>query len=470
MRRAALALALAVAACGRSRAPAARPDARPAPQAQASATPATDRTGQLAAEARTLLTTWAAARAFPDVAALYGEGFTATVREGATVVTLDRARFLERAATTFAAAGEREVSEVVVAPARGAAVVRFTYRDGRGDAERLRWVVARERGALRILAEERARTVAEEALGLALGAPAFFALPGENAAIAFVAAAGGQQARGQVVSLGVDDPFVAFRPYATEPAELAGWIGRNVTVVERTRTCPGRVRRAGLARVATLPVSVLDAWEARGPDAGPAPASPGERANDAWSLADGTFHVLLVESACDAPVAVSASETVEVQVPRVPTDVERRALHAAFSRTARFAAREQAYATFASAPGHADREPVPRQRARWEAEASVVVFEAGTRRSAVVVHNAEGCGGFDVGAFAPFTLGARPVEVREAAPLGDRVSIMGVFDVGGDGTLEAVFRRDVGGYGVATLTPTSRAFRTLDFTFLASRC
>lgn len=312
-------------------------------------------------------------------------------------------------------------------------------------------------------------------LDAALTVGTFVALPVGGGAVAILAPADPNQATGEPEMLSRADPYVTVRQTTpAAPASLTALRGREVTVIERARTCTGRVELTRIARLVVPHFGMVQRWN--GDDAGMrvAPASPSERAKEAWSLGTTAYYAAVIASDCHQPVAVSFAPRDAVQsfVPREPTASERTALGRAFERTSRFAALERTYREFlaGSLPEEAHPAP-PLQRASWAEARSTVVFTHGPRTVASVVHNSEGCGGFDGSAWATFELGERaPVEHRLRSPIDNYVSVVAVFDVDGDGTLEAILRQGLASLALVRLTPAVSMIRSVEVDYLDCAC
>lgn len=475
---------LAVSACSDSR-PAEAPPAPPrttAPTGTPTPVGAADEARASAeTSARELLDRWLVAQNagdFEAYSALYASRFTGVKRTPDRTVAFDRDGWMRDRRRMFGRPMTVAVSDVAIRATSSMVSILFTQRFASGrysDEGQKRISLVREEGRWVIATEE---MLASSRLGeaeAALTVGTFVAVPAGEGALAIVAPAHENEATGTPVLLSSEEPFVVVRETTSAiPASVAALQGREVTVVERDRTCTGRVSNVRIARLVVPHFGMVQRWN--GDDGGMAvrPASESERAAEAWALGTTSYYAAVVASECRHPVAVTFAprETVQSFAPRVPTLAERSALRRAFERTSRFAALERSYVDYRTewTPDEAPPAP-PAQRAAWAEAASTVVFEREGRAVATVVHNSEGCGGFDASAWASFELGARgPVEHRVRGSIGDYVSVVAVFDVEGDGALEAVIRRGLASYALVRLTPAASVIRAVEVDYLDCAC
>lgn len=479
------ALLIAACACGPSgeSAEAPRPSTearRPpsTPEAPAAAAPRADATE---AEARALVDRWVRSQNagdFDTYAQLYASRFTGVKRTPERTVAFDRPGWMRDRRRMFARPMSVSVSDLVVHPTSSTVDVRFVQRWSSGsyaDEGQKRLSLTREAGQLRIATEEMLAATRLGELDAALTVGTFVALPSSLGPLAVLAPAHENEAEGAPTLVASEEPYVIVRDAASSvPPAFAGLVGREVTVIERARVCAGRVAGARLARLVVPHFGMVQRWN--GDDAGTRvpPASPAERAAEAWELGSRTYYALAITSDCDQPVAVrlGAPQTVPAYAPRVPTPRERSSLRGAFERTSRFAALERAYAQYVDEGEPDELHPAPpAQRAAWAAADPIVVFTHGDRSVASIVHNSEGCGGFDVSAWAGFELGAgTPRELRAEASIGDYVSVVAVFDADGDGNLEAIIRQGLASWALVRFAPTASPVRSIEVDYLDCPC
>lgn len=421
------------------------------------------------AEVRAAFEAWLGAQNRGDFAAyepLYAERFQGVRRNAERTRSFDRRGWLEDRRRMFRRPMTVAATEVVVHTAASGAEVEFVQRWSSGTyadegPKRIRFV--REGGALKIAVEEMlaARALDDVAASLAIGT--FVALPSDRGPIAFLAGAPAETPTGSPRLLGAGDPMLvaAGRP-ETFPAAIRALVGREVTVVERRRSCPGTITAVDLVAAIVPHFGMVQQWNGDedgdgSPDRAVVPAE--QRAAEAWALESTASYAAIVRSECREPVAVSfvPRDSLSVYVPRVPDAGERTTLERAFERTRRFRDREAEYATYvAGLETPVDSPSPPGQREAWRRDASIVVFAHEARTVASVVQNSEGCGGFDVSGWAGFELTNRgATELPEPTTIGDYVSIMSVFDAGNDGTLEAIVRWDLASYAVIRFAPTA---------------
>jgi hypothetical protein len=349
--------------------------------------------------------------------------------------------------------------------------VSFTQRWASGtysDEGPKRIALVREDGVLKIAVEEMLAATRLDELDTALTIGTFVALPTSSGAVALLAPADAELASGPEVALENDESFVVARQVgASAPPSLLALVGREVTVIERAATCTGRIESVHIARVVVPHFGTVENWSVEHYTAA-------ERAREVWSMGSYAYYAARVSSDCHRPVAMTFSPRATVQsfTPREPTSSERAALAGAFERTPRFAALERSYADYVGEIGaDADHPNAPAQRGLWRASHSTVVFELGARRVGTVVHNSEGCSDFGGSSWASFELGATgaPAEHRSSG-LDDYVSVVAVFDVEGDGSLEAIIRRGMSSWGYIRLAPTPARIRTIDVDYLDCGC
>lgn len=470
--------------CGRT-SPAPRP-ATPPPQttppsevarAEPEAAPAIPE-----ADIRALLGAWTESQNrgdFQAYSALYAERFQGVRRNSDRTRSFDRAGWMKDRERMFRRPIVVAASDVVVNSTQRTADVRFTQRWSSGsyaDEGPKRLVLVREGTALKISVEEMLAAQRLDDVDAALTLGTFVSLPTVDGPIAILAEAPASAATGAPRLVTREDPYVVTKAASeTIPASVRALVGRTVTVIERGRACEGRIDAIVVASLVVPHFGTVAEWNGEGESGATTPLTPAARAASAWSLATTHFYAATMRSTCTQPVAMTFAATpgVTVFTPREPRTDERPSLERAFERTRRFLDREAAYATYVSELGEEagdDAPAPPTQRGVWRRNASVVVFESGPRRVATVVHNAQGCGQFDVSAWAGFELGATPVELLEPTAIGDYVSVMAVFDVDGDGALEAIVRRDLASYGLVRLTPTTSLLRRVNVDYLDCPC
>jgi len=430
------------------------------------------------ADVRAIFDSWLSAQNRGDFDAyepLYASRFQGVRRNDDRSRAFDRVGWLDDRRRMFRRPIVVSASDVRIRTSATTADVTFTQHWSSGtysDEGPKRLLLVRERGALKIAVEEMlaARRLGDLDAALALGT--FVALPTRRGPVAIVADAPESDATGAPELLTDEDPYIVAKDAGTSiPASVTALVGRTVSVIERGRACEGTITGVRIVRLVIPHFGVVATWSG---EEGTPPAPPAQRALEAWNLGTSTYYAATVRSTCTNVVAVSLAATANVDVfaPRVPTSDERATLETSFERTRRFGAREAAYRAYVADADPASALPAPPgEREAWRRDASVVAFESGPRRVAAVVHNAEGCGGFDVSAWAGFELtGSNARELPEAVPIGDYVSVMAVFDVDRDGTLEAIVRRDLASYGIIRFAPGTSLLRRVDVDYLDCPC
>ncbi len=283
------------------------------------------------------------------------------------------------------------------------------------------------------------------ALDEALRSGTFVAFERElSGAIAVLAEASLEDATGAPSIVRTLDPLIVVEDASpTSPEALTGLANRSVTVIANGRTCAGTIRSVHAVRLIVPHFGARLAW--RGDDQDettidtPLPAA--DVASQAWGMGTRVFYAASVDTVCGGAYAVSlvATERTVAFRHRVPATSERRDLDRAFSG--------------------------PR-------DSTFLMYEHDSRRIAAASYAGEPCSESGASpAFAMFEFaGASPTAIREAAPIGADASAIGVFDIEGDGRLEAVVQRANMSYSLVELTPEARPLRTIEADYLDCGC
>lgn len=432
------------------------------------------------AEASEVLSQWLTAQNSGNFAAyssLYASRFSGIKRTQTRTSAYDRAGWMRDRQRMFRQPMTVTASNVHVQTTSANADIAFTQlwsSAGYSDEGPKRISLVRENGALRIATEEMLASAPLGELDAALSGGTFISVPAEGGALMLIAHAAATEATGAPRLYSTDEPYVVVKESAPSvPANFRALEGREVTVVERGRTCVGRITGARIARVIVPHFSVAQAWNGEGDEPSrPMPAAA--RAAEAWAMGTYTYYAALVATECHAPVAVSFEPIANVQsfTPREPTAAERATIRQAFEGTARFATLENAYRAYITESGVDEDHPAaPAQRPLWAAADPTVVFSHGDRRIATVVHNSESCAGFASAGWASFELeGTAALEHPEPVVIADYISVVAVFDNEGDGNLEAIVRQGLASWALIRIAPSVGRMRMIEVDYLDCPC
>ncbi|MFO0694102.1 MAG: DUF4440 domain-containing protein [Polyangiales bacterium] len=448
------------AACGPSRDERPRPATRPSTAAPAAAAPAPAASPSQAladAEVNALLDAWLAAQNrgdFEAYQALYAQRFHGVRRTRERVVALDRKGWLADRRRMFERPMVVSLDQVRIAKSSTSAVVDVvqTWSSARfADTGPKRFLVVREGGALRIAQEEMLASRPASAATELASRGLFPVIVGTNAKVALLGRASGdagKEAPGLVTAANAV-PVAVARDATNVPESLASLEGSSVRVVGASSVCDGRLGRVRLVRALVPHFGTVNHWLGQGDFEGEPAMRPAAVAREAWELGTVTYYAAELTSACEGVVAVpSRGGAPVVFAPSEPDARTATSILDALASSPEGARIDHAFAELRQELGdEAEESEIPSgvrglSRDRLELQS----FGAPARLFAAKLVP-DGCGQMDpVEGLAFFDARADGLRFTDRGSIPERARVVAVFDLEGDGVLEAYLEDVIGGF------------------------
>lgn len=460
--RAAAIVLLFATACGSRRDEAPRPASAPAPRPAAPATaPAGAGTSAARAiedaEVNGLLDAWLAAQNrgdFEAYQALYAQRFHGVRRTRERVVALDRKGWMADRRRMFERPMVVSVDQVTIAKGSTSAIVDVvqSWSSARfADTGPKRFLVVREGGALRIAQEEMLASRPASATTELASRGLFPVIAGPTQKVALLGRASGDAGKGApgLVTAPNSVPVAAARDATSVPESLAPLAGTTVRVVGPDGVCEGRLGAVRLVRPLVPHFGTVNHWLGQGDFEGEPAMRPAAVAREAWELGTATYYAAELTSECTGVLAIpSRGEAPVAFAPSAPDASTATSIVEALASSPEGARLDRAFADLRRELGEdADEASVPNGVRSVPRERFELQSFGSPARLFVAKLAPDGCGQMDS------VEGLSFFDVRDGSPrftgrgsIPERAHVVAVFDLEGDGVLEAYLEDVIGGY------------------------